>query len=57
MKKVLKEKFFADVEEAKQKMAEAVKGIKTARFKTVLSRGKKRLDGCIASNGESFEGD
>ena len=33
MKKVLKGKCFADVEEVKQKMAEAVKGIKIDEFK------------------------
>ena len=50
---------FADVEEVKQKMAEAPKGIKIDEFdwKTVLSSGKKRLNRCIASNGEYFEGD
>ena len=40
MKKVLKGKQFADVEEVKQKMAEALKGIKIDEFKTVLSGGK-----------------
>ena len=40
MKKVLKGKHFADVEEVKQKMAEARKGIKISEFKTVLSSGK-----------------
>ena len=40
MKKVLKGKHFADVEEVKQKTAEALKGIKIDEFKTVLSSGK-----------------
>ena len=40
MKKVLKGKRFANVEEVKQKMAEALKGIKINEFKTVLSSGK-----------------
>ena len=56
MKRVLKWKRFADVEEVKQKMAEALKGIKIA-FKSVWSSGKKCLDRCIASNGEYFKGD
>ena len=40
MKKVLKGTHFANVEEVKQKMAEARKGIKISKFKTVLSSGK-----------------
>ena len=40
MKKVLKGKHFANVEEMKQKMAEALKGMKIAMFKTVLHSGK-----------------
>ena len=43
MKKVLKGKHFADVEEVKQKTAEALKGIKIDEFKTVLSSEKKVL--------------
>ena len=38
--KVLKRKQFAHVEEVKQKMAEALKGIKIDEFKTVLSSEK-----------------
>ena len=57
MKNVLKRKHFADVEEVKQKMAEALKGIKIKEFKTVLSSGKMCLHRCIASNGEYFEDD
>ena len=56
MKKVLKEKHFADVEEVIQKMAEAVKGIKIDKFKNCFEV-EKCLNGCIASNGEYFEGD
>ena len=56
MKKVLKGKPFADVEEVKQKTAEALKGIKIDEFKN-WSSGEKRLDRCIASNGDCFEGD
>ena len=40
MKKVLKKKCFTDVEEVKQKMAEAIKGIKSDVFKNCLSSGK-----------------
>ena len=40
MKRVLKGKCFADVEKVKQKMAEALKGIKATSLKTVLSSGK-----------------
>ena len=37
-------------------MAEALKGIKTNEFKTVLSSGKTPCR-CITSNGEHFGGD
>ena len=40
MKKVLKGKCFADVEEVKQNTAEALKAIKINKCKTVLSSGK-----------------
>ena len=39
--KVLKGKHLADVEEVKQKMAEALKGIKIDEFQKLLSSGKK----------------
>ena len=58
MKKVLKGKCFADVEEVKQKMAEALlKGIKVHEFKNCFEQWKKCLDRCIVSNGEYFEDD
>ena len=57
VKKVLKGKSFADVEEVKQKMAEALKASKPMSSKTVLSSGKKHLDGYIASDGEYSETD
>ena len=41
MKKVLKGKHFADVEEVKQKPAETLKGTKIDKFKNCLSSGKK----------------
>ena len=40
MKKVLKGRPFADVEEMKQKMAEAPESIKINKVKAVLSSGK-----------------
>ena len=57
MKKVLKGKCFADVEKVKQKMAEALKGIKIDEFKNRFEQWKKWLIGYIASNGEYFEAD
>ena len=57
MKKVLKGKRFADVQELKQKMAEALKSIKINEFKNRSEQWKKHLSRCVASNGENFEGD
>ena len=57
MKKVLKAKHFADVEEMKPKMTEALKGIKMDEFKNYFEQWKKCLNRHIASNGEYFEGD
>ena len=57
MKKALKGKHFASVEEVKQKMAEALKGIKIQEFKNCFEQWEKRLNRCIASNGRYFEGD
>ena len=57
MKKVLKAKHFADMEEVKQKMAEALKGIKKDELQKCFEQWKKRLDRCIASNRAHFEGD
>ena len=56
MKKVFKGKRFANVEETKQKTAEAVIGIKMNKFKNCFEQWRKSLDRCIASNGEYFEG-
>ena len=56
MKKVLKGKCFANVEDVKQKMAEALKGIEIDKFKNYFVQWKKHLNRCIASNGEYFEG-
>ena len=56
MKKVLKGKCFANVEEVKQKMAEALKAIKI-KFKNCLEQWKKCVDRCSALNGEYSEVD
>ena len=56
MKKVPKGKHVASVE-VKQKMAEALKGIKINEFRNCVEQWKKFLDRCIVSNGEYFEGD
>ena len=57
MKKVLKGKSFADVEEVKRKMTEALKGITLQEFQDCFEKWKTRLDRCSASNGQYFEGD
>ena len=44
MKKVLKGKYFADVEEMKQKMEEALKVIKIDEYKNCFERWKNHLD-------------
>ena len=46
---------FSDVEEVKQKMAEALNGIKIYQLKNCLEQWKKRLDRHIVSDGQSFE--
>ena len=57
MKKVLKREHLAEVENMKQKLAEALKGMKIDEFKTHFEQREKSLGKCIASNGEYFEGD
>ena len=57
MKKVLKGKYFVDVEEVKQRMAEALKSIKINKLKHCFEQWKKCLSRCIVSNGEYFEDD
>ena len=57
MKKMLKGKRFANLEEVKQKMAETLKGIKISEFKNCVEQWKKCLDRCIVSNGEYSEGE
>ena len=56
MKKSPKNERFFNVEEMKQKIAEALKGIKIDEFKNRFEQWKKGLNGCIASNGEHFAG-
>ena len=51
MKKVLKGKHFAEVEEEKQKMAEALKGTKIDEFNNCFDQWEKCLDRCIVSIG------
>ena len=55
--KVLKGKHFANVEEVKQRTAEALKGITIEEVKNCFEQWKKCLKWCISSNGEYFEGD
>ena len=38
-------------------MAEALKGIRINEFKNRFERWEKRLDRCVASDGEHLEGD
>ena len=56
MKNILKGKSFVDVEEVKQKMAEALRGVKIDEFKNCFEQCKKYLSRCTASNEEYFEG-
>ena len=58
MKKVLKGKDFAHVEEMKRKTSEALKGIKIDNFKHCFEQRKSiSMGGCTASDGEDFEAD
>ena len=57
MKKVLKGKRFADVEEVKKKTMKALRGIILQEFQDGFEKWKTRLDRCIASNGQYCEGD
>ena len=56
MKKVLKENWFADVEEVKKKMSEALKCIKIDGFKNCFEQWENILIG-VMSNGEYLECD
>ena len=57
MKRNLKGKHFADVEEVKRKTTEALANIKEDEFKNCFEQWYKRKDKCIAPNGKYFEGD
>ena len=57
MKKALKGKRFADIEEVQKKTTESLKAITSQEFQNCFQQWKTRLDKCIASNGEYFEGD
>jgi hypothetical protein len=57
MKEVLKGKYFAELEEVKEKKTEALKGITLQEFQDCFKKWKTRLSLCIASNGQYFEGD
>jgi hypothetical protein len=52
----LKRKRFATVEEVKTASQEPLNNIKLQQFQRYFTRWEKRLDKCIASNGEYFEG-
>jgi len=57
MKKTMKIKRFATVEEVKTASQEALNNIKLQQLQRWFTQWEKRLDKCIASNGEYFEGD
>jgi len=57
MKKALKGKRFANVEEVKTASQESLNNIKLQQFQRCCTQWGKRLDRCNASNGEYFEGD
>jgi hypothetical protein len=56
-KKTLKGKRFTTVEEVKTASQEALNNIKLQQFQRCFTQWDERLDKCIASNGEYFEGD
>jgi len=56
MKKTLKGKRFATLEEVKTASQEAL-NIMLQQFQRCFTQWEKRLDKCIASNLEYFEGD
>jgi len=57
MEKTLKGKRFATVKEVKTVSQEPLNNIKLRQFQRCFTQWEKRLDKCIASNGEYFEGD
>jgi hypothetical protein len=56
VKKTLKGKRFATMEEVKTASQEALNNIKLQHFQRCFTQWEKRLDKCIASSGEYFEG-
>jgi hypothetical protein len=54
---VLNGKCFADVEEVKKKTTEALKCITLQEFQDCFEKWTTRLDRCVASDGQYFEGD
>ena len=57
MKKILKGKHFADVDEVKTKNRRSTKRHQIDEFQSCFEQWKKHCNRCIASNGEHFEGD
>lgn len=57
MKKMLKGKRYDDVEAVKTASQRALDNITREEFQTCFQQWEKRLDKCIACNGEYFEGD
>ena len=55
MKKTLKGRRFANLEEVKTASQKALNNIKLHQFQRCFTQWEKRLDKCIASNGEYFE--
>jgi len=56
MKRDMKGKRFSDVAKVKKKTTEALSSVTTDEFKKRFEQWSKRLDKCISSNGEYFEG-
>ena len=57
MKRDLKGMIFEDVEEVKSTSQAALQGISIDEFQRCFEQWKNRLDKCVATNGEYFEGD
>ena len=57
MKKILKGKCFADVEDVRQKNGRSSKRHQNQQLLKLFSAVEKSLNRCIASKGEYFEGD
>lgn len=57
MKKNLKGKRFEDIDEVKRKTTAELKGITSEEFSDCFKTWEHRLDKCIQSQGEYFEGD